>query len=137
MTRAACWMGLLAGLAMIGCGNEMTAADAATPVDGAPIACLDVSGVYSPTFVGCDLLGLASSDVTIDHGSSCSITLTSVANKQPAPVNGTVGIRPDGSFGPAELMVGSGEPISCTGRAVTASYEVTCGECVMTLTPPT
>lgn len=129
-------LGIAVALATIGCGNEMTTSDAATAGSDAPVTCTDISGVYTSSFVGCDELGIASTDVTIDLDGSCGATFTSVGNKTLPPINGEVTLRADGSFGPTDLMIGN-DPRSCTGATSGGAYEVTCGTCVMTLSPPT
>lgn len=126
-------LGIATALATIGCGNEMTTADAAAPGADAPITCADISGVYAPEFAGCGSLN--QTDVTIDVD-ACSGTFTSVGGKVLPPINGDVTLRADGSFGPSNLMIGN-DQLSCTGATSGGAYVVTCGTCVITLQPPT
>lgn len=115
---------------LAGCEPPMSS-DAGT--DAVAIDCDDLSGGWSTTVSRCGP-AIVTSDVTIDVDADCSATLSSPPGKGLPPLNGTVSLEADGSFGPTDLVVGS-NTLSCTGAPASATrYVVSCDPgCSITL----
>ncbi len=128
------WLGAVAVvLAAAGCDGGNVGADALV-VGDSPAVCPDLAGTFTSSLVGCDP-SITAGDVTVDLDASCGATFTSVAGKTVPPVNGSVQLRGDGSFGPSDLTIGTAT-LSCTGRPESSGYVIDCGACDVTLRTP-
>jgi hypothetical protein len=126
-------LGVMAS-ALAGCGQNTTTADAGPTGSDAPAVCAPIDGTYLIAFSGC-AVGLYENPVTVTLDAACDATFESTAGKTIPPITGVVSLEADGSFAATDLMIGS-ETLSCTGEPGTSNYVVTCGACVITLSPP-